>query len=121
MVLVIITVVVFFSMGYRFVSTDEGYRFFGKASGGQEMTGTIRYPNGDTAALDFAAGKIVFANGDIYEGGISGIYRNGKGKMTYAATGDVYEGDFLNDEITGLGVYTYANGDVYEGSLMNGK
>ena len=100
MVLVIITVVVFFSMGYRFVSTDEGYRFFGKASGGQEMTGTIRFPNGDTATLDFAAGKIVFANGDIYEGGISGIYRNGKGKMTYP-DGTVEEGEWENDKFIG--------------------
>lgn len=37
------------------------------------------------------------------------------------ANGDVYEGDFSNDQRTGEAKMTYANGDVYEGNFNNGK
>lgn len=33
------------------------------------------------------------------------------------ATGDIYEGEFVNDQISGKGKYTWAKGDIYEGEF----
>ena len=41
----------------------------------------------------------------IYEGNYHNDMRNGKGKIKFINTGDSYEGDFLNDKITGYGEY----------------
>lgn len=41
--------------------------------------------------------------------------------MFQYSNGDKYEGEWLNDDKNGQGVYYYANGDVYEGEWMNGK
>ena len=51
--------------------------------------------------------------------------KNGKGKLTFLNMGDSYEGDFINDKITGFGKYIWSNkheyiGDFIEGD-MNGK
>ncbi len=40
--------------------------------------------------------------------------RTGLGIFTWS-DGEVYEGEFQNDTRTGLGVYCYLNGDRYEG------
>lgn len=42
------------------------------------------------------------------------------GKVTYF-NGAQYEGCWTNDCFSGLGVYTWANGDVYRGSFIDGK
>lgn len=36
--------------------------------------------------------------------------------MTFA-NGDIYEGEFVADKISGKGKYTWATGDVYEGEF----
>ena len=38
-------------------------------------------------------GKIIFPNGEIYEGGFLHNSRHGKGKLTYP-NGEIYEGEF---------------------------
>lgn len=91
-------------------------------------------------------GKIVYNNGDVYEGRVVdgvfsgkvtihydyGVYsgewkdgdKNGTGTMTWS-DGDVYEGDFLSGTMHGVGKFTWANGDVYvgewKGGTMSGK
>ena len=35
--------------------------------------------------------------------------------------GDVYEGDWKNDQRTGKGILKYHDGDVYEGEFNKGK
>ncbi len=43
-----------------------------------------------------------------------------KGVFT-TARGDVYEGDFINGQMTGQGRWKYANGNTYEGGVIDGK
>jgi len=54
-------------------------------------------------------------------GCIKGDCKNGKG--TYAwINGDSYEGDYINGNITGQGIYIWGgNGDKYIGGFINGK
>ena len=33
--------------------------------------------------------------------------------------GDIYEGDFINNQIEGIGKFKYANGDSYRGEVKN--
>ena len=82
----------------------------------------------------FLSGKIIFANGNIYEGDFVNDNFHGKGCFTYAS-GDKYSGDFeenkksgqgeccwlVHDLITAdlwacTGLYTWRNGDRYQGS-----
>lgn len=118
--LVLITAAIVFLVGYRYIS-DEGVKFLGKSENGQPISGTINYPDGSSATLDYLNRTIRYDNGNVYVGDIKGIERNGTGTMSFAATGDVYEGSFLNDKMTGTCVMTYANGDKYEGSMQDGK
>lgn len=37
--------------------------------------------------------------------------------MLYVNIGDVYQGDFENDDFHGQGKYSFSNGDVYVGKL----
>lgn len=119
-VLVLITVGVVLLAGYRY-TTDDGIKFIGQSESGQPTSGTINYPDGSSAVLDYVNSTIRYDNGDVYVGQISGVNRNGNGKMTFAATGDVYEGTFIDDKMTGVGKMTYANGDVYEGGMLDSK
>lgn len=64
--------------------------------------------------------RIMYENGDIYEGGISNGRRNGKGKMIFRNK-DVYEGEFKDDKIEGSGKFTFVEGASYTGELKNGK
>ena len=64
--------------------------------------------------------RITYTNG-YYVGEFKDeTIRNGKGKMVWES-GDIYEGEWLNDEIHGKGKITYANGNIYEGDFVNGK
>lgn len=118
--LVLITVAVVLLAGYRYTS-DDGIKFVGKSESGQPTSGTINYPDGSSATLDYANHTISYDNGDVYVGDISGVNRNGNGVMTFSATGDVYEGTFIDDKMSGNGKMTYANGDVYVGGMLDSK
>lgn len=113
------TVATLYFMGYRYISTDDNYKFFGKVSSGQPVSGTIHYPDGSTSKLDYFSNTLSYSNGDIYTGDIKSLYRDGTGKMTYFTTKDTYEGQFTKDKLTGTGVYTFRNGDVYNGELLD--
>lgn len=91
-------------------------------------------------------GKIVYNNGDVYDGNVVdgvfsgkvtihydyGVYsgewkdgeKNGTGTMTWS-DGDSYEGDFVSGVMHGVGKFTWACGDVYvgewKGGTMSGK
>ncbi len=47
--------------------------------------------------------------------------KNLKGKIEYKQNKDVYEGEFRDDAITGIGTYKWKNRDVFEGSFVDGK
>jgi hypothetical protein len=85
------------------------------------------------------SGKIVYANGDTYEGEIEEVSdetfdftakirykiyyhrKQGKGKFIQAATKYVLEGEFDHDNFTGHGITQCVNGDIYDGNWKNGK
>lgn len=123
LICIAITIVVFLALGYRYISTDKGIKFIGKVQDGHPVSGIVNYPNGEKARLEYnsSSSTITFKNGDLYTGNISGVYRDGSGTMKYAATNDEYVGEFVDDQITGSGKYTYSNGDVYVGALVEGK
>jgi hypothetical protein len=75
---------------------------------------------GEVERLSDGTYRITYQNGDLYEGGLDGLQRSGKGRLTYAS-GDLYEGEFYADKPHGKGVYRYASGDLYEGSFSSGK
>jgi hypothetical protein len=107
--------------GYRYYKADNGSKFIGKTTDGIILRGTIILADGSRATIDRTLGTIEYDNGDKYDGEFSGFYRSGKGIMTYASTGDVYEGTFAADKISGTGVYRCADGSYYEGEFVDGK
>ena len=61
----------------------------------------------------------IWNNGRRYEG----YWKQNKkikGKLIYS-NGDIYEGEFLNDKAHGYGIYTYIDGTKYEGNWKNDK
>ena len=46
---------------------------------------------------------------------------NGEGKIEFPKLGHKYEGEFKNNEINGMGIFTWNNGETYEGEMTNGK
>lgn len=64
--------------------------------------------------------RIVYSNGDVYEGQMAGLQRSGQGKLTYNG-GDVYEGAFYADKLHGEGLFVYSSGDTYKGHFSSGK
>ena len=55
-----------------------------------------------------------------YEGNFKNDKKNGKGLIIYKDNGNIYQGDFLDDNITGYGIYTFKNKQSYEGQVVNG-
>lgn len=115
--------IILLASGYRYI-TKDGVKFSGHVKNGQPVDGTVHYSDGITGKLtkdeNSAAGKIVYSTGDVFEGTLNGIVREGKGVITYK-NGDRYEGDFAADKLTGEAVYTGATGAVYTGSVVEGK
>ena len=56
----------------------------------------------------------------IYEGDFVNDKKKGKGKLIYNENGNMYEGEFDNDDINGYGLYTFKNKHSYEGEFLNG-
>ena len=57
-------------------------------------------------------------SGDVYEGDWVEDARSGHGKLTYA-NGNIHEGQYQEDLRNGYGKYTFANGNVHEGEYRN--
>ena len=47
--------------------------------------------------------------------------KNGFGIIIFFNSGDKYEGNFIDDEITGYGKYIWKNKCIYEGDFFEGK
>ncbi|MBO4343795.1 MAG: hypothetical protein J5844_03965 [Clostridia bacterium] len=113
-----------YASGYRYIKGD-GVKYSGFTYEGQPINGKVKYADGTKGKLtkekDSDRGMIVYSSGDVYEGGIKGIYRNGKGTLEYKETGAKYVGDFADDKLTGSAVVTSADGSKYEGEVKDGK
>ena len=64
-------------------------------------------------------GKMVFPNGDVYEGMYLNGMRNGKGKYTWKK-GGMFEGEYLNHKRHGFGIMHYPDGSIYQGIWFEG-
>lgn len=118
--------IVYFS-GYRQITfTDNDgkvTKFIGKVDeNGDPFVGNVYFPDGTKAKIDLANNKIEYSDGKVYVGETENLAPNGSGKLTFLS-GEYYDGDFVNGEMTGYGVYVYAEsiGDKYEGDMVVGK
>ncbi|MCL2157819.1 MAG: hypothetical protein FWH48_00255 [Oscillospiraceae bacterium] len=60
--------------------------------------------------------------GELYIGEInSNFQKNGRGLYYYLDNGDIYYGDFFEDEKTGSSQIYSSNGDIYIGNIADGK
>ena len=60
--------------------------------------------------------------GELYIGEInSNFQKNGRGLYYYLDSGDIYYGDFFEDEKTGSSQIYSSNGDIYIGNISDGK
>ncbi len=124
LVLIALLGVVLLAIGYRYIKTDD-VTFSGFIKNGQPVSGTVHYETGLSGKLavdeNTLHGTVTYNTGDVYTGTFKGILRDGKGTITYAKTDDVYEGDFLDDKLTGSAVITSSRGARYEGQVLDGK
>eukprot|EP01097_Dermamoeba_algensis_P007389 TRINITY_DN465_c0_g2_i1.p1 TRINITY_DN465_c0_g2~~TRINITY_DN465_c0_g2_i1.p1 ORF type:complete len:633 (-),score=89.32 TRINITY_DN465_c0_g2_i1:151-2049(-) len=66
-------------------------------------------------------GRLIYSNGNIYEGEFNHGFRHGNGSI-YFTNGDSYIGQFHQNQRHGLGVYRFAKtGCLYSGEYMEGK
>ena len=106
-------------------ATDSSGAFF--LDNGDILDGTW---NEDTFS---GLGYLIYTDEGVYEGAVSAtvkgfsaaasnasieIHKNGFGKFTWI-DGDMYEGMFSNDDISGAGRYTYSNGSTLTGTFDN--
>ena len=66
-------------------------------------------------------GTLYVKNEYTYTGEWKDNAKTGRGCEQYHITGDVYEGEFVNNEKEGKGKYTYKDGTVYEGGFANSR
>ena len=87
------------------------------------MAGTTRFQGqfvADVEGHTFSGiGKIIWANGDVFDGGLQKGQRHGKGLFIWA-NGNRYNGDWVNDTPSGTGTLQFANGNLYEGEVVDG-
>ena len=63
-------------------------------------------------------GRLIYINGNEYEGSFAAGLQNGKGKLTQT-DGEAYEGYWKNGKMHGQGIRTHSNGDKYIGNHFN--
>jgi len=83
----------------------------------------ITYTNGDSYTgqiLAHGTGKMVHANGDVYEGEFDMGKRNNKGVYKYI-NGENYCGQWKDNMHHGQGIFSYKTGDVYNGEFFENK
>lgn len=64
-------------------------------------------------------GKLVWANGDSFEGSLVQGQRQGRGLFIWA-NGQRYHGDWVRDQPNGRADIQFVNGNIYEGEVQQG-
>ena len=101
----------------------DGRYYTGVWENGESVSSSsIVYPSssGNTASASIAkVERVVFDNGDVYEGEMVDGFRHGKGKYTWA-NGNEYEGDWVRGKRTGYGVYkSYDKNEIKGGTFVS--
>lgn len=101
----------------------DGRYYTGVWENGESVSfSSIVYPSssGNTASASVAkVERVVFDNGDVYEGEMVDGFRHGKGKYTWA-NGNEYEGDWVRGKRTGYGVYkSYDKNEIKGGTFVS--
>lgn len=65
-------------------------------------------------------GRVVYPNGDFFEGEFRHMQRHGKGNFIAANEKRTYKGEWRMDEKCGIGEETYEDGSVYTGYFERG-
>lgn len=111
--------------GMGVLVTSSGERYEGEFLSGQKSgQGTLTRADGLVISGTFSMGVCVkgivaYQDGSVYNGPLhKGSVRHGIGVMRWR-TGDVYEGSFVDDQLSGQGVLKSANGDRYDGNWQN--
>jgi hypothetical protein len=68
----------------------------------------------------FIKGKVVYKNGEIYDGDFINEVKDGFGKLLYKK-GQSYEGQWKNNKRDGEGTYIFESGSVYIGQWVGGE
>jgi hypothetical protein len=66
-------------------------------------------------------GHMFCNDGSTYDGLWTNGKMEGKNGIFRFTNGDTYQGDFVNEQFHGKGVYTDKNGDIYEGDFVKGN
>ena len=89
--------------------------------------GKERRPGGDVyegyfnkRGLKEGQGRMTYATGDVFEGTWMNGVKEGEGRSEHAM-GDIYQGGFSSDLRNGMGRYEFANGNIYQGEWQDNK
>ena len=89
----------------------------------ERMAGTTRligvFKSGPDGAMLNGIGKVIWADGSVFEGAMVDGQRTGTGKFVWPS-GQSFEGEWRHDTPMGNGVLRFANGDRYEGAVVDG-
>ena len=113
-VMILLVVCVTLILGYRFSSADS-LRYGSVYYYGTKDSGTVYTPDGKMTDYP-KKHKLVYENGDVYEGEIRGYLPNGQGVYT-SAYGEVIDGEFSDGVADGFCRVTLTGGNRYEGLL----
>ena len=72
-----------------------------------ERTETARYEGNYMNGVKSGVGKLLFPNGDIYEGEFRDNQMHGVGSYTYKTSQDIYSGEWVNNKKHGQGRYEF--------------
>jgi len=81
-----------------------------------------KYDGNYKDGLKNGVGKMVYPNGDIYEGEWIDNKMQGEGTYTYKKSGDIYSGSWVADKKSGQGEYEFgADSSVMVGTWVDGQ
>jgi len=81
-----------------------------------------RYDGNYVSNIRSGIGKMIYPNGDIYEGEWVDNKMQGEGSYTYSKTKDIYSGSWLNNKKHGEGRYEFGgDSSVLVGEWQNGQ
>lgn len=86
-------------------------------TGGARLVGNFANDAGGSYS---GRGKILWANGEVYDGAVLRSLRHGVGEFTWLS-GQRYTGDWVQDKPEGNGLLRFANGNQYEGPVVAGE